>query len=130
MTVTFINGLRQCLKNWQEPFMGSGVAAHHKAVTFSKTPDTTARAHIKKEDAFSGQNLSAAHTILVIGVASVNDDIIEGETAHQGVDSGFSSFSGGHHHPYGAGFAQPRHLLFDGSDPGSSLFDNMLHGLS
>ena len=85
---------------------GGFVAADHHAVAPVQTPNAPAGAHVDVADTFFGQRLGAAHIILVIGVAAIDDDVARLQQAGQGVNGRFSDGACGQHDPDGARFLQ------------------------
>ena len=97
---------RQGFEDWVQVVKSGFVAADHHAVAPVQAPNAAAGAHVDVADAFFGQRLGAAHVVLVIGVAAVNDDVAGLKQARQGVDRRLGNGACRQHDPDGARFLQ------------------------
>ena len=97
----------QSFENRLQVVKGRLVAADHHAVTAVQTPDTAAGAHVNVANAFASHGLGAAHVVLVIGVATINDGVAGREHLAELRHGGFGNGARGQHDP---DRARRRHL--------------------
>ena len=97
----------QGLKDGFQTAVGVGIAAHHQGVAVDQAPDAAAGAGVQQVDAQRRQVFAPAHSVLVVGVAAVDDGVAGGQQAGQFVHNGVGDGAGGQHQPHGAGRRQP-----------------------
>ncbi len=69
----------QCLENWLQIFIDLAISAHHHAIAYLEPPDAPAYANIHKLNPGLSQHLGAADVIFIVGVTSINDNVIDGQ---------------------------------------------------
>ena len=100
---------RQRLQHWFDEAHGIVGAADHQAVALLQAPDATARTRIDVLDAAGRDRLGAAHGVVVVRIASVDQDIALRQKRRQLGDRRVDGRAGRHHHPDRAA----RRQLFD-----------------
>ena len=91
--------------------VGLLAAAHHQRVALGQAPDSAASAHIHELQPGSSQFFGPAHTVLVVSVAAVENDVSSSQQGYEAVDSGLGRLTGGQHNPDRAGWGEGIHQL-------------------
>ena len=106
MAVALIGGRGQGLENRLQAAKGIGLAANHQGITLGQTPDAAAGADIHQLNAIAGQLFALADSVLVVGIAAIQNHIPGGKQGNQLVDGGVGNLAGGQHQPHGPGRRQ------------------------
>ena len=85
-----------------------GLRAHHQTVAPLDSPHAAAGARIDVLNAFLAQRDGAAHIILVIRVAAIDQDVARFEQGGKFVDHRFGRIARGHHQPHHARLLKQR----------------------
>ena len=79
-----------------------GLAAHHQTVALGQAPDPAARSGVDIMNPALRERGGAAHIVVKIRVAAIDDDVVRREEAGQSINCRFGWTAGRHHHPHGA----------------------------
>src|SRR5262249_23198262 len=79
----------QGLEDRRESLDRSRITANHQAIPFSQAPDSAAGSDIDEVEALRADHRAAAHRVLVVAVASINDRVTLFQQAGQGFDRVF-----------------------------------------
>ncbi|MNT17633.1 hypothetical protein D3C72_1527940 [compost metagenome] len=86
-----------------------GIATHHQAVAFLQAPHAAAGAAVHVAQVIFGQRLGATDRVLVVGVATVDDDVTFGQVRGQLAQRLVHGLAGRHHQPHHARHRQRGH---------------------
>ena len=104
------------------------LAADHVAVAALQTPHAAADADIDVVNALGLQLAGAADVVMVVGIATLDDDVVALEQRHQRMQHGIHG-SGRQHQPHGARLRQRLHEVPEARRAPRTLGDRLLHDI-